>query len=430
MSQKWSRRTLLAAIGSATVAGCLGNSNDESSPGDNAQTDTAETPTQQSSTDEESAGGTTTPTPATPSTPDSIEGSWPMPAADPGLSNYNSDSAGPANPVTQLWETQTQTNLSAPILADETLYLGEEDGGVHALDARTGETRWQHALDLQTDTPWFRDGQLYVPTDGEIVSLNASDGTERWRVQTGTQAAVLLASHGLYTVSETASEIRAFDTADGTERWRTEINDPWIPTLFASDDHVFLSTDTKYLVPWGFDPKTGQYLTDLLGEEAPTQGHMYHTPGERFYLDGHIYTSDTMYGRIQSYRTNNSYTHEWTTHVGLGNTSSPLGAGKLAAGSDNLYAAGYETPHSFHAFSLSDGTEVWKIKGNAKLAAKPVVTTANVYLRTKDALRCFSTADGTEQWSLSGSGVGTQCIVVDDIVYTTDSTTVRAFRPA
>lgn len=423
MAENWSRRALLVSVGSGAIAGCLGNDDGEQSTESPANDSTDETPVT-----------TATDQPAEPSPPDSIEGSWPMPAADPGRSNYNPDSAGPAAPVTQLWETQTEAELSAPILADESLYLGDRNGGVLALDPRMGKVRWRQSMDSSTGRPWFRDGTLYVRTGESIVALDPGDGTERWRAEGSSRGPDLVASHGLYTVSEATSEVIAFDT-DGTRRWRAAINQPWIPTLFASENHVFLSTGTEYEVPWAFDPETGDYLDSLLGDRYlrglldESGPEVVHAPGERFYLDGHIYTSDTFYGRVQSYPADKLDRYDWTTNVGPDTSSSGSGADRLAAGSENLYAAGTGQTNTFHAFSLSDGSESWRVTGNAELRARPVVTTENVYVRTADALRCFATADGTERWSLPGGAVGPQCLVVDDILYTADGETVRAFRP-
>jgi hypothetical protein len=233
----------------------------------------------------------------------------------------------------------------------------------------------------------------------------------------------------------------ALEPADGSERWRADISDPWIPTLFASENHVFLSTDTNSPVPWGFDQETGEYLDDLFrleyDDRLTSSGQFHHSPGERFYLDGTIYTSDPFYGRVGAHGIEGDYSTRWTTRVGL-DSSSAGGAEKLAAGSDNIYAAGTSSvgtgnertfKNTFHAFSRADGSESWRITENAELTARPVVTTENVYVRTADGLRCFATADGTERWSLPDTDLGTHCIVVDDLLYTTDGKTVRAFRP-
>jgi outer membrane protein assembly factor BamB len=398
------------------MAGCLGNSDgDPSTPTTNS---TDETP------------GTTS-TPAEPATPDRIEGSWPMPGADAGRSNYNPDSPGPTAQVTQLWERRAESTLSAPVLADETLYLGEGSGGVLAVDARTGERRWHQSLDSATGRPWVHNGTVYAQTDEQIVALDSTEGTERWRVEQANP--LLVAPHGLYVVAPATSHLVALEPADGSERWRADINDPWIPTLFASENHVFLSTDTNSPVPWGFNQETGEYLDDLFRLEyearLTSSGQFVHAPGERFYLDGTIYTSDPFYGRVGAHGIEGTYGTRWTTRVGA-DSSSTAGAEKLAADSEYIYA-GTDTrqENTFHAFSLADGSESWHIEGNAKLTARPVVTTENVYVRTADGLRCFATADGTERWSLPDTDIGTHCIVVDDLLYTTDDKTVRAFRP-
>ena len=75
--------------------------------------------------------------------------------------------------------------VSTPTIADGTVYLGEENGRIHALDAETGEQRCEYALGSQFDfrrPPTVVDGAIYVtgsydadqhrePTDKHLFAL-------------------------------------------------------------------------------------------------------------------------------------------------------------------------------------------------------------------------------------------------------------------
>lgn len=96
------------------------------------------------------------------------------------------------------WRFDTgQGVVGSPAVADGTVYVGSRSGTVHAIDTSPGWTEGSH---LEDDDRWqFDTGQLpitgSVATDGEtvyagsengtVVGLTASDGAERWTVDTG-----------------------------------------------------------------------------------------------------------------------------------------------------------------------------------------------------------------------------------------------------
>ncbi|MDA1074495.1 MAG: PQQ-dependent dehydrogenase, methanol/ethanol family [Proteobacteria bacterium] len=86
---------------------------------------------------------------------------------------------------------------STPIVVDGIIYFSTNWRRVHALDAATGESRWVY--DPQTPREFLRKaccgpvnrgvavygGRVYVATlDGFLVSIDASNGKELWRVDT------------------------------------------------------------------------------------------------------------------------------------------------------------------------------------------------------------------------------------------------------
>ncbi|ELZ52292.1 pyrrolo-quinoline quinone [Halorubrum distributum JCM 9100] len=71
-------------------------------------------------------------------------------------------------------------------MADDTVYIGNFDGRVYALDAGDGTKQWEFQTDGDvSSSPVVADGIIYVATwnDDHIHALNVSDGTERWRFQ-------------------------------------------------------------------------------------------------------------------------------------------------------------------------------------------------------------------------------------------------------
>jgi eukaryotic-like serine/threonine-protein kinase len=84
-----------------------------------------------------------------------------------------------------VWTFEAGAALWAgPTFADDALYAGDQDGVVHALDARTGKERWSFKTGGAVRTrPTVAADALYVQADdGYLYKIGAADGKERWRV--------------------------------------------------------------------------------------------------------------------------------------------------------------------------------------------------------------------------------------------------------
>jgi outer membrane protein assembly factor BamB len=138
------------------------------------------------------------------------------------------------------------------------------DTGITAATASHLGLRWMHELHTPaTSSPIVVGGSVYVGTlDGDMVALNAGDGSQRWRVHIGesvhmTPAVVgnlLLVGdyghHNRYREVPGGASFLALDTATGTIRWRTPL-----PGLIRSEPAILGST--IYIGLAGGDPFSG-----------------------------------------------------------------------------------------------------------------------------------------------------------------------------
>ena len=440
MPDDWSRRALLSSLGTIAIAGCTGSSPDSGSPSATTTvppnrttptTTTHGTTTDRSrtasstSTQSEETETTTTPQ-GDPEPPTSIDASWPMPARDPGLSNFAPNAPGPTAAIAELWTASIDTELSTPIVHDETLYVGGRDGTVRAFDARTGDTRWQQSIGANASAPRVQDDRLFVPTNGAIVALEPKDGSEVWRTETPNRvdadgeddeggATVLVAPHGIYWIStgETTAVV-GVEPNDGSERWRTEISEPWTPRLFASQETVFVSTGTHSNRPWTIAPDTGS----VTGSK-PSYGHDF--PADRFYLDGSVYGVDPFFGVVHG--------PGWTAGGEAFRAGRRYG---LSGGASNVFYV----PKNDHsggpgllALTQQAGETAWSTDAVGASATRPIVAAETVLVATDKTLYCFDPSDGTERWTKPIEDVGRAFVVVDDLVYATHDGEIRAFRP-
>ncbi len=130
------------------------------------------------------------------------------------------------------------TIKSTPLMADGVLYFTIPDH-VYALDARTGEQIWQYTwedkgghLVGQRGVGLYKDDVYFLTPDGWFLSLNAKNGTERWRKKVAdeklqyftTSAALVVRNHVIIGVGGDAMDVRGYlesrDPETGELQWR------------------------------------------------------------------------------------------------------------------------------------------------------------------------------------------------------------------
>nr|WP_238709605.1 PQQ-binding-like beta-propeller repeat protein [Natronorubrum halophilum] len=146
---------------------------------------------------------------------------------------------------------------------DDTLYAGTDDcydhptcASLYAVDAASGEKKWQFAADNSVDTVTRADGTLYVGTalgvgdDGVVHALEPETGTELWSFLAGNLllSPITVVEDTLYVVSRTdtdfedAYRLNALDAATGDEQWNFIADNDVSEPRFAGGS-VFVSTD-------------------------------------------------------------------------------------------------------------------------------------------------------------------------------------------
>lgn len=153
---------------------------------------------------------------------------------------YNPDANGPRVDVTEAWSERAAEGgahrYQTPIVVDDVVYVG---GGytsprVVAFDAETGGERWRWAATEDNyrtlySGVTYADNAVFLKTDDdEFIALNATDGSERWRVS----ERVLFddfnppATDGELVFFDTSKHLFAYSSVDGSEEWRIEKSRP------------------------------------------------------------------------------------------------------------------------------------------------------------------------------------------------------------
>ncbi|WP_135828742.1 outer membrane protein assembly factor BamB family protein [Halorussus halobius] len=376
---------LTTALGG--LAGCTGSDEDDSSARTartDATTETTPTPDDEGTADESTTDEPTTEDETT-ATGDGGDASWPSFQYDAANTGSNPNAEGPREGFDERWRAELTYDLSPaqPTLAGETLLVTSHSSVLYALDAETGDERWQYATDGSVnvsaaiadgtayvtdaasklyavaldsgETAWTADlagggsvnspvvanGAVYVGTsetfDGDEAAVQAFDadtGDERWTTPVETDGATGVAvDSGTAYVGETGGGLAALDAADGSENWRTDAAKMTFPPTVA-DGTVFVATDDAAVR--AFDADTGRSLWSN-GDEGT---------GAPAVADGRVFAAANK--DLACYDA--AGTELWNTGA-IGTFRTPaVAGGTVYAGTDN---------ETLYAIATEDGAERW-----------------------------------------------------------------------
>jgi outer membrane protein assembly factor BamB len=169
----------------------------------------------------------------------------------------------------ELWriegEVTTAVNV-APVIADGVVYLVNGSDEVLAVDAMTGNKRWQVKLDAQgfewgyatVGAPAIAHGVLVVPTlYNALVALDAATGVELWRHaaspsplrtthyrgggEAGFEASPVITGD-LVWAADTSGQLSALDLHTGKALWQTALGTPVLGGLAVSGDWLVVAS--------------------------------------------------------------------------------------------------------------------------------------------------------------------------------------------
>ncbi|EPC01923.1 hypothetical protein L861_19935 [Litchfieldella anticariensis FP35 = DSM 16096] len=105
---------------------------------------------------------------------------------------------------------------------DGTIFAADTEGHVVALEAESGDTRWERDLDTAISSGLTaRTGQLFLGTrNGEVLALSQDDGEIQWRSRVSSEVlAAPQANTQLVIVQSVDGGVTALDRVSGDERW-------------------------------------------------------------------------------------------------------------------------------------------------------------------------------------------------------------------
>ncbi len=312
--------------------------------------------------------------------------------------------------------------VSSPIVDDNRVYVGSDDGSVYCINLKTGEEIWSFKTEFLIEAPpFFHDGIVYVGShDFFLYALDAQTGEELWKYETYEKivgsANVVQAEDGrdLIVVGSHDAFVYALDAKTGDKVWSLETNDRVNGTLAVTSDNqiIFGGCDTIVYV---VDGATGAITssTELGGDcnipasVAVADGTVYLGHHSREFLSIEIDSGEIGWRYNQ-------------TRAGF--YSPP------AVTEDRIVVGGRD--NHLHCINRATGEQVWTYQARRKIDAGPVVASDRVIVGSGDGrLYMISLEDGSEIWSNDfGSPIFSSAAVVDGmIIVGANDGSLRAF---
>jgi outer membrane protein assembly factor BamB len=184
------------------------------------------------------------------------------------------------------WRADVGTvHYGSPAVVDDTVYVSS--GGVTALDAETGERRWDSGSQNGTALAVADKVYGYGHFEGtESIAAFTHDGDEAWRTEVAEVASTPTVADGTVYVAKRNGKLTALDASDGSVEWRAEIEWGVYSSPAVAEDRVVVSAgngeealgiDTETgEVQWRFETGLSSVAPTVVGDSVIVHGDGYH----------------------------------------------------------------------------------------------------------------------------------------------------------
>ncbi len=215
-----------------------------------------------------------------------------------------------ASSGTELWvapqyypfDTGWESGIGAAFAGD-TLLMIDDQGGLQALNAQTGESVWSFRGEVGTDTPPVVIGDVvYVTAVNTAHALDIVTGEELWKFSTGMFPArgfPPLIDGDMYFFAPDL-HIYGLDIATGEQAWIFGLDSMASTAPVASEGTVYVASEDGLL--YAFDPATGlerwigMFLGNMLQSLEVAEGIMYLESSDGYLLALDVTTGQVLWG--------------------------------------------------------------------------------------------------------------------------------------
>ncbi|MEU1815394.1 PQQ-binding-like beta-propeller repeat protein [Streptomyces roseifaciens] len=282
-----------------------------------------------------------------------------------------------------------------PTVAGELLYVTSFE--VHALDVATGRRQFK-----TRDVAWamaVTDGRIHASDGPTLYALDASDGSERWRLATDGWVYSLRADRGTVVTGTRGGGVQAWEAANGELLWemggaQTDFETPDCGPL-VHDGTVYVWADARLRA---LEARTGaERWSYPVGDTASCGGvpvRLLNGPDGVVYVAAgtRVLAIDVARGDVR-----------WRFEAPAVFLSPPAFAPGPAVTGGGVYIADYLG--TVYALDAATGRDRWRIATEARQSTEPVLVAAgSVHLGSGGALYTLDAVTGTPKWRFAAGG--------------------------
>ncbi|OKK16946.1 serine/threonine protein kinase [Streptomyces sp. CB00455] len=282
-----------------------------------------------------------------------------------------------------------------PSVAGDLLYVTSFE--VHALDVASGRRQFK-----TRDVAWsmaVADGRIHASDGPSLYALDATDGSERWRLSADAWVYALRAEHGTVVSATRGGGVQGWEASNGQKLWeltgaQTDFETPEAAPVL-HDGTVYVWQDARLRA---LDARSGREAWSYPVGDAASCGNVpvRVTPAP----DGNVYVSagtrvlsvDRASGRVR-----------WHFEAPAVFLAPPAFAPGAAVTGGGVYLADYLG--TVYALDAATGQDRWRIATEARSSSDPVlVANGNVHLGAGSALYTLDAVTGTPKWRFAAGG--------------------------
>jgi outer membrane protein assembly factor BamB/tRNA A-37 threonylcarbamoyl transferase component Bud32 len=347
---------------------------------------------------------------------------WPQFGYDAANTGYIAEAELPHSEVKEVWRFQANGAVrTSPVVVENTIFFGANDGNLYAVNKFTGEQRWEFGS-AQRNFNWspaIHDGTVFAgSSNGTLYAANTQTGNLKWKFNArgAINSAPTVFDETVY-IGSTGPYFYAIASKTGDLRWKNSI-DPKNSCAAVIDDLVFVprrddsvdGVSPRHL--YALNSETGEKVWSFSGNfDSPTYSNgIIYAPGRQ---DG-LYAIDAKTGNRQwLFEPNGNLRH-----------ANPAVANKIVFIGDigkrsndgvtikrgNLYGIDAET-----------GEQLWEYNTIDKIVSSPAVTNNVVVAVSGKIVFGVDPETGEQLWRFQTDGrIITNPIIVEDMVVVGD----------
>jgi outer membrane protein assembly factor BamB len=299
------------------------------------------------------------------------------------------------------WTGETGFVQSSASVVGGIVYIGSDEGGVHAFDADSGAKLWTAPTNgpvLSSPAVWG--GLVFAitfGTGGQLLAFDAATGAKKWKRKLGFSSSSPLVADGVVYVGAEQT-LLAFDALTGSPIWRSRLSDSSSSSPTLAGQVLYVGVNHRLVA---LDAATGGLLWS-----APTGGEIVATPavvqGVAYVgsFDDHLYAFDAASGDVL-----------WKAPTGDDVYAS------AAVGGGVVYVMSIWERTMF-AFDASTGAERWHTLLASSSASSPSLANGVVYIGAVETLYALRARTGEILWTgATGGTIGSSPTVVNGSVF-------------